>query len=283
MKEKATLRVAVVTGATSGIGFELALQLARAGWRVIGLGRSSRRSRLASELIRAQTGNPHVHYLTADFLVMKEVAAAARQIAQEQPRIDLLINNAGSLFSSRQETVEGLERTFALNHLAPALFVHTLMPALTQAHILNISSVAHIGAVLDSDDLELKRGRFGGWKQYQRSKLMTVLYTRALARRLPAGARTNAVHPGFVRTRFGSDNPRWWRVIMSIMMVLAIKPQKAAREVLAVALDPQATGLYFDRGRLAAPSAVAQDDALGEKLWHKTEEYIQRFSHGAQT
>lgn len=282
MQEKITPRIAVVTGATSGIGLELVRGLASAGWRVIGVARNPERGRRMTEILRAQTGNPSISFVTADLSLMKEAAKAGAQIVREHPHIDLLINNAGAIYDRRQETAEGHERTFALNHLGYAAFTQAMRPALeatAQARVVNVASAAHFGVKLDFDDLEMSKGRFASWRQYQRSKLMTILYTRALARRLGGNVTVNSLHPGFVATRFGSDNSRLWRFIMKLMMYTAIKPAESAKGVLQVALSPEykgVSGAYFDRGRPAIPSAEAQNDASAEQLWQVTENLLSK-------
>lgn len=279
--EKATPRIAVVTGATSGIGFEVVRALANTGWRIIGVARSPVRGRRMTEILRAQTGNPSISFQAADLSLVREARAAGELLARQNPKIDLLINNAGSIYQKREETAEGHERTFALNHLGYAAFTAGLLPALqaAQGRIVNVASGAHYGARLDLDDPEMRSGRYGGWKQYQRTKLMNILYTRALSRRLAQGVSVNCLHPGFVATRFGSDNPAPWRWVMKLMMYTAIKPAEAAKGVLQVALGPEArdvNGAYFDRGRLAVPSPEAQNDAVAEQLWQLTENLLSK-------
>ncbi len=282
MQEKTTPRIAVVTGATSGIGFEVVRGLASAGWKVVGVARSVERGRRMTEILRAQTGNPSISFMAADLSLIKDATAAATELVKQYPKIDLLINNAGAIYDKRRETAEGHERTFALNHLGYAAFTKALRPVLEatpQSRIVNVASAAHFGAKLDLDDLEMHKGRFKSWKQYQRSKLMTVLYTRALARRLQGSVTVNSMHPGFVATRFGSDNSRLWRFIMKLMMYTAIKPSESAKGVLQVALSPEYAGIsgaYFDRGRLASPSAEAQNDASAEQLWQLTENLLSK-------
>jgi len=282
MSEKNTPRIAVVTGATSGIGFEVVRGLASSGWRVVGVGRSAERGLRMTEILRAQTGNPSISFHRADLALVKNALDAAQQIAQRYPKIDLLINNAGSIYQKREETTEGYERTFALNHLGYAAFTRGLRPALeavSGARIVNVASAAHWGAQLDLDDLEMLKGRYKSWRQYQRSKLMAILYTRALSRRLGGNVTANSLHPGFVATRFGSDNSRFWRFVMKLMMYTAISPQESAKGVLQVALSPEfagVTGSYFDRGRPASPSAEAQNDATAEQLWQITENLLSK-------
>ncbi len=272
-------RLAVVTGATSGIGFEIVRGLAEAGWRVVGIARSPLRGRRMIEILRAQTGNPAISFHAADLSLAAEAKAVGELIARQHPQIDLLINNAGALFQKRSETAEGIERTLALNHLGYVVLTKALLPALSaasSARIVNVASAAHWGAKLDCSDLGASK-KYRGWVQYQRSKLMNILFTRELARRLPENVAVNAVHPGFVATRFGHDNPPLWRLLMRLLMLMAIKPQVAAKGVLHVALEPELqkiSGAYFDRGYLAQPSTIAVDDALASELWQVTDQLL---------
>lgn len=273
-------RLAVVTGATSGIGFEIVRGLAEAGWRVVGIARSPLRGRRMIEILRAQTGNPAISFHAADLSLTAEAKAVGELIARQHPQIDLLINNAGALFQKRGETAEGVERTLALNHLGYAVLTKALLPSLSaapSARIVNTASAAHWGTKLDCTDLGASR-KYRGWVQYQRSKLMNILFTRELARRLPETVTVNAVHPGFVATRFGYDNSPFWRLLMRILMLMAIKPQVAAKGILHIALEPELqklSGAYFDRGYLAQPSATAQDDMLARELWQTTDQLLE--------
>ena len=279
MTEKTTpQRLAIVTGATSGLGYQMVRQLALLNWRVIGVARSPVRGRQMIEVLRVETGNPAIFFQAADLSSVQETLAVGELLARQYPKIDLLINNAGGLFYTRSETAEGIEQSFALNHLGYAALTKTLRPALEsaeKARIINVTSMAHYGATLDMDNLV----RESGWKQYQRTKLMNILFTRHLANLLPGHVTANCVHPGFVKTRFGLDNAGWWqRHVMKLMMAIsAIPPALAAEGVLEVALSPDfdgVSGYFFDRGRPATPSPLAQDDALAAKLWQKTEEYL---------
>lgn len=280
MREKTIPRVAVVSGATSGIGFEVVRGLAEAGFKVIGIARSPLRGRRMIEILRAQTGNPSIYFHAADLALTSEAEAVGDLIASQYPKIDLLINNAGAIFQRRAETAEGVERTLALNHLGYVVLTAALLPVLSTANsarIVNVASAAHHGVTLDLADLGMNKN-YRGWTQYQRSKLMNILFTRELARRLPASVTVNCVHPGFVATRFGRDNPAMWRWLMRFLMVMAIKPKVAAKGVLRLALEPELQGIsgaYFDRGHAARPSAAAEDDELAAGLWLATNQLLE--------
>lgn len=270
-------RLAVITGCTSGIGLATAIGLARLGWKVVGVSRSAARGRRMTEIVRAQTGNPSVTFHAADLSLVSETQAVAAQLLRLHPKIDLLINNAGGIFAKRQQTSEGIEQTFALNHLGYFVLTQGLRSALEaapSARIVNVASGMHAQAKLDLADLQMSSTRYNGWTQYANTKLMNILFTRALAHKLPGHVTTNVLHPGFVATRFGNNNNALWRAIMRIMMWTAIKPDVAARGVLRVAVAPELEGIsgaYFSRGQSAIPTAQAQSDELAAQLWIETE------------
>jgi NAD(P)-dependent dehydrogenase (short-subunit alcohol dehydrogenase family) len=267
-------RLAVITGCTSGLGLATAGQLARLGWRVVGISRSPTRGQRMTEVVRAQSGNTHVTFHAADLSSIRETRAVAALLTRQYPQIDLLINNAGAIFTRRSETQEGFERAFALNHLGYHVLTTSLLPLLAKARIVSVASAAHHGVPLQLDDLQMKARPYHGWGQYQQTKLMNILFTKALALRLPATAQAYSLHPGFIATRFGSETTVLWRLALRLMMLVALRPADAARGVLQVATLPQPTapsGSYYDRGRLALPSTVAQNDELAEALWQQTE------------
>jgi NAD(P)-dependent dehydrogenase (short-subunit alcohol dehydrogenase family) len=270
-------RLAVITGCTSGIGLATAIGLARLGWRVVGVSRSAERGRRMTEIVRAQTGNPGVTFHAADLALVSETRAVGAQILRQHPAIDLLINNAGGIFSKRQETAEGLERTFALNHIGYFVLTQSLRPALEAARtarIINVASGMHGQGQLKLDNLQMRSQRYSGWQQYANTKLMNVLFTRALAQKLPGHVTSNCLHPGFVATRFGSNNGRLWRLLMRAMMWTAIPPERAAKGVLRLALAHElegVSGAYFDRGQPAYAAPAGQDDGLADRLWQETE------------
>lgn len=253
-------RLAVVTGATSGIGLETARLLARSGWQVLCVGRDAARGEAALRQLQHESGGNGAHQLfTTDLSSLQRTRWVASEIAQRAPRIDLLLNNAGSLFHTRQVTSEGYERTFALNHLGYFVLTEALLPQLkaaAHARVVNVASAAHYGAQLDLDDLQM-RARYSGWQQYKRSKLMNVLFTRELARRLHGSRVTaNCLHPGFVASRFGSGNSFWWRAIFRTLQLTAISPRKSGEAVYHVATWPElanTSGRYFNLSQQAEP------------------------------
>jgi NAD(P)-dependent dehydrogenase (short-subunit alcohol dehydrogenase family) len=214
-----------------------------------------------------------VHY--ADLLRMGEVRRLGGELLDSYPRIDVLVNNAGALFRERAVTEDGLERTFALNHMACFLLTDLLrerLVASAPARVVSVASRAHQQASgLDLDDLNLERG-FSGWTAYCRSKLANILFTRALARRLAGtGVTANCLHPGFVASRFGDNNRGAFRWGIGIAKRLfAISEAQGAETIVYLASDPAVAGItggYFANSRPATPSRAAQDDAVAERLW----------------
>ncbi|MFO1205577.1 MAG: SDR family oxidoreductase [Burkholderiales bacterium] len=266
-------KIVVITGATSGIGQVAAERLAERGARVVLVARD--RARAEATLLRLRSRAPElahgVHY--ADLSRLSEMKRVAREIAAAEPRIDVLINNAGAMFNTRHVTEDGLERTFALNHLA--YFVLTLglrerLLASAPARVINTASAAHRNARLALDDLQAMRA-YSGFKVYGGSKLCNILFTRALARRLAGtGVTANCLHPGFVATRFGNESGGLGAWMVRLLKMLAISPEKGAETIVHLAAADEVaavSGEYFHECRSAIPSPEARDDATAEKLW----------------
>lgn len=273
-------KVVVITGATSGIGQVAAEKLAGMGARIVQVARSHERGEAALERLRSLApGIAHtVHY--ADLLRISEMKRVAAEIAAAEPRVDVLINNAGAMFGSRQVTEDGLERTFALNHVSYFVMTHGLRERLAgsgPARVVNTASDAHERARLDFDDLQSSRG-FRGFKVYSRSKLCNILFTRELARRLAGtGVTANSLHPGFVSTRFGDESGGAFSVVVRIAKLFALSPQKGAETLIYLASSPEVakvTGEYFHKCRPATPSKEAQNDSDAQRLWTETAELI---------
>ena len=263
----------VITGATSGIGQVAAERLAGMGARLVLVARDKVRGQamLARLRERAPSLSHSIHY--ADLLRVVEMKRVAAEIAAAEARIDVLINNAGALFGSRQVTEDGLERTFALNHMAYVVLTHGLRDRLiasAPARVVNTSSNAHTRARLDFDDLQSAQ-RYRGFKVYGRSKLCNILYTRELARRLAGtGVTANSLHPGFVATRFGDESGGLFSYVVRMAKTFAISPEKGADTIVYLASSPEVarvSGAYFYKCRPATPSKEAQDDAAARRLW----------------
>jgi NAD(P)-dependent dehydrogenase (short-subunit alcohol dehydrogenase family) len=271
-------KTVVITGATSGLGRLAAVRLAEMGARIVIVGRDRGRVFASlQEVSRAGQGISHAAYV-ADMSLIADVKRVGAEIAAAEARIDVLINNAGAIFASRQVTTEGLELTFALNHMGYFVLTQCLLDRLrasAPARIVNTASGAHFGHHIDFDDLEMARG-YRARTAYGRSKLANVLFTRELARRLAGtGVTANCLHPGFVATNFGHNNRGPFGVAVRIAMRLfAGKPQPGAATIVYLASDPavaEVSGEYFYECRTARPSQEARDEATARRLWEESE------------
>jgi NAD(P)-dependent dehydrogenase (short-subunit alcohol dehydrogenase family) len=269
-------KVVVITGATSGIGWVAAEKLARMGARLVMIARDRARGEATlAKLREAGPGMAHsVHY--ADLSTIAEMKRVSGEIAAAEPRVDVLINNAGALFSSRQLTADGLEMTFATNHMS--YFVVTLelaerLRATRGARVVNTSSDAHKGRHLDFDDLQSAKG-YRGFPVYGRSKLCNILFTRELAKRwADTGVTANSLHPGFVSTRFGDSSGGMFQRVVRVAKLFAISPEQGAETILYLATSDEVanvTGKYFYKCRAVNPTRDAQDDAAAKRLWEES-------------
>jgi NAD(P)-dependent dehydrogenase (short-subunit alcohol dehydrogenase family) len=271
-------KACVVTGATSGIGRITAEELARRGAKVILVGRSDERGAAAVAGIRESTGSDLVEFLRADLSAQAEVRDLAARIIDRVPRLDVLLNNAGSIFVSRQESADSIEMTWALNHLSYVLLTHLLSPLLkasAPARVVNVASSAHKGVSIDFDDVEARRGRYRLFRQYQRSKLANILFTYELARRLEGtGVTANALHPGFVKTNIVNREGFFGIVFRFGAMLAAITPELGARTSIYLATSPEVetvSGRYFYRERPDVSSPQSRDRATADRLWTLSE------------
>lgn len=270
-------KTCIITGATAGIGLEAAAQLGALGARLVLVGRNPAKGEAVLAHLRARVPGvtAEIHY--ADLSLLAESRRLAPLLLATAPRIDVLINNAGAFFHRREETGEGIERTFALNHLAYFLLTELLrerLAASAPARVVNVASEAHRNTRLDFDDLQGAR-RYDGWTAYRRSKLANILFTRELARRLAgSGVTANSLHPGFVASSFGDNNRGPMRLIIGLAKrLIAISVEKGAATPVYLAASPEVAevnGLYFDKCRKAIPSEAAQDDEAAFRLWRET-------------
>ena len=264
-------KIVVVTGATSGIGEVAAETLARAGARILFVARSEPKARtLLSRLIRANPDAAH-DFVLADLSALGEMKSAARALIAKAAKVDVLINNAGAIFDRRETTVDGLERTFAVNHMAYFVVTELLRPILApQARIVSTASVAHAFARLDFDDLQTRAG-YSAFGAYGRSKLCNILWTRELADRLSSSDVTaNCFHPGGVNTGFGDNAKGWLKPLMALGKRFMITPAQGADTLIWLAASGDVdgrTGGYWSRRRLMTPSSAARDAAAAARLW----------------
>jgi retinol dehydrogenase 14 len=269
-------RTVLITGGTGGIGRATALGLAAMGANVAITGRDGARAKDVAREIRAATGT-QVDTFVADLSSQSDVRRLAAETLDRLPRIDVLVNNVGGYWNTRHVTSDGLERTFAVNHLAPFLLTNLLLEHLrasSPARVVTTSSGAHFSAVLDIEDLNAER-RWSAWSAYCNSKLANVLFTRALARRLGDSEVTaNCLHPGVIRTRLGRGAPLPVRIGWRVAGLFFTNPRKGSETMVYLASAPEVatvTGGYFVHSRQRNPSAQAQDDVLGEELWERSE------------
>jgi NAD(P)-dependent dehydrogenase (short-subunit alcohol dehydrogenase family) len=293
MAENMKSKVIVITGATSGIGQVAAEKLAAMGARIVQVARDKERGQAAiARLNKISPGISHAIYY-ADLSRLAEMKRVAAEIAQAEPRIDVLMNNAGAMFGTRQLTEDGLERTFALNHMSYFMMTQLLrdrLAASAPARVVNTASDAHTSGAVDFDDLQSEKAyrsslwdglRYGGaaFKVYARSKLMNILYTRELARKLAGtGVTANSLHPGFVATRFGDQTGGLIGFGIGFAKRFALTPEQGAETLVYLASSPEVssvTGEYFHKCRPATPSKEAQDDAKAQRLWLETSKIAQ--------
>jgi len=273
-------RVCVITGGTSGIGESTAIALADHGAELALICRSEARGQTTKEKIESRVGRSCVRLFQADFERLAEVRQVARQIRDELERIDVLLNNAGVAMLGRRETPDGFETTFAVNHLAPFLLTHGLLPCLLEtpgARIVNVASDAHRFGRLDLDDLQSTR-RYSAMRVYGGSKLANILFTRELARRLEGRAiGIWSLHPGAVATRLGSNNGGIAKRLLPLLALFFRTPEQGAQTSIHLCSEPEIdapNGSYFVDRRPRNPSAKARDDDTARRLWDESERLV---------
>jgi NAD(P)-dependent dehydrogenase (short-subunit alcohol dehydrogenase family) len=266
----------LITGATRGIGQAAVLELARKGAEVAIVGRDRGRVETVAREARAAGGsNAAVHEHVADLMLMSDVRALAEEAAERYERIDVLANNAGAMFASRELTSEGFERTFALNHLAPFLLTNLLRERLAGGRVVTTASDGHRSARLDLDDLQSER-RYSAVPVYGASKLCNVLFTRELARRAPE-LHANCFHPGIVRTGLGKNQKGFLRIATTLGRPFSRSPARGARSLVWLAISEQAaplTGEYVVDEKVVTPGGQGQDAVLAEGLWERSAELV---------
>jgi NAD(P)-dependent dehydrogenase (short-subunit alcohol dehydrogenase family) len=268
-------KTVVITGGTSGIGQVAAETLAGMGARIVLVARDKVRGEATLAQLRAKgpAAEHAIHF--ADLSRIAEMKRVGQDIAASEQRIDVVINNAGALFNHRTVTEDGLELTFATNHVAYFVLTQLLRDRLpASGRIVSTSSHAHKSARLNFDDLQATHG-YSGFRVYGRSKLCNILFTRELARQLAGtGVTANCLHPGFVATRFGDQSgPGFGSKVFQLFKKFAITPEKGAETIVYLAASdaPAAvSGAYFYKCREATPSPEAQDDEAARRLWQET-------------
>ena len=273
-------RTVVLTGASDGIGRAAAAQYAAAGATLVMVGRNEAKTAAAAARIMSDTGSRLVTWEIADLARLDAIEDLLGRLRARHPHIHVLANNAGAIFLERELTADGLERTFALNHLSYVRLALGLLDHLAAAaapghpaRIVNVSSGAHTNAQPDLNDLQLAQG-FGGWRAYGNSKLFNIWFTRSLAARLdPAQVVVHALHPGVVSTRFATNNGGKGRFLRRMMDLISITPAQGADTLMWLSTAAEAaatTGGYWIERRVAQPSSTARDDVAAERLWQAT-------------
>ena len=280
-------KICLVTGATNGIGKAAAQALAQMGASVVIVGRNGAKTAQLVEEIRTASGNQNVDSLLADLSSQEDVRRLAGEFKSKYPHLHVLLNNAGGTFTTRQLTVDGIEMTFALNHLAYFLLTNLLLDTIkasAPARIINVSSDAHSGGKIDFDNLQGERS-YSSFGPYGNSKLANILFTNELARRLEGtGVTVNALHPGLTRTGFGKNNPGFFMKIMQVIIPLVARsPVKGAETSIYLASSPEVqsvTGKYFVDCKVTQPALQAADGAVARKLWDVSAELVHLLDTG---
>ena len=274
-------KVVLVTGGTGGIGKATAIGLAALGARVGITGRDIARAEQAAADIRTASGNPAVDSFAADMSSQAEVRRLASAVMNSYPRLDVLVNNVGGFWAHRHSTADGLEHTFALNHLASFLLTNLLLDRLkasAPARVVTVSSHVQAEGRIDFDDPQGAR-KYSGQSAYSQSKLANVMFTNELARRLE-GTRVTAtsLHPGFVRTHFGDeDQAGFFAVISGIVRPFLRTPAQGAQTSIYLASSPDVegvTGQFFANSKPTTANKVAYDTAIAARLWQVSADLV---------
>jgi len=268
-------KTVLVTGATSGIGLEASVALARQGARVIMVGRNQAKTEAARADVASRSGSKEVSSLLADFASQASVRALANAVRSQADRLDVLVNNAGGVNKARTVTADGIETTFAVNHLGYFLLTNLLLDLVVKsapARVVTVASVGHRRGTLDFEDLGFERGGYSIMRAYSRSKLANILFANELARRRAgSGVTSNSLHPGSVDTNIWSGAPLWAKPIIQVLLrPFFISAEKGGERIVQLAASPElegVTGKYFEDGKVVDPAPLARDASLATRLW----------------
>lgn len=276
-EKKLSGKVCLITGGTSGIGKETARALAQMGAHVVIAARNLELAEEVKQELISATGNSHIDVMPCDFVSLASIMTFAKSFKAKYDRLHILINNAGLMERERKVSRDGIELTFAVNHLAPFLLTKLLLDmikASAPARIVNVASDAHKRGVINFDDIEGKQN-FGAWKAYSQSKLANILFTRHLSTMLHGtGVTVNCLHPGVVATNFFNLIPAPFRFVAKLFM---LTPEKGAETTIYLASSPEVeniSGEYFHKKKIALTSNQAQDADTAERLWRVSEQYL---------
>ncbi|SRR6266487_111874 len=284
-------KICQVTGTNSGIGKATALGLAQQGATVVMVSRDAAKGEAARDELRAKSGNTSIDLLQADLSSQQSIHQLAETFKQRYTQLHVLINNAGGYYTQRQETLDGLEMTFAINYLAPFLLTNLLLNMLkvsAPARIINVSSAAQASNFIVMDDLQAT-ANYNGWRAYGQSKLAEVLFTYELARRLQGtGVTANCLHPGFVASNFGQSNAN--PIVRPLMKFffsnLGISTEEGAKTSLYLASSPEVegiTGKYFVKSVPKRTAPLSYDESLQSQLWEKSELLVRSDTRPSQS
>ena len=273
-----TGKICLITGGNSGIGKATALGLAKMGATVVIVSRNKEKGETAVTDIIAKSGNKNVELIQADMSSQNSIHKLAEDLKARHEKLHLLINNAGVYLTKRTTTENGLESTFAVNHLGPFLLTSLLLDILkasAPSRIVNVTSDAHNGAKINFEDLQGEK-RFSGWQAYGQSKLAMILFTHELAKKLEGtGVTANSAHPGVVRTNFAKNNGGLVMLGFRFLGIFFISPDSSAKRILYVATSPSlegVTGKYFTRMHEVRSSPESYDDDAARRLWLVSEQ-----------
>jgi NAD(P)-dependent dehydrogenase (short-subunit alcohol dehydrogenase family) len=279
-------KTVLITGANQGIGKASAEALGKMGAKLVLVCRSAEKAKAAiADIERA--GAKDVELIVADMGSQTDVRRVAREFRAKHERLDVLMNNAGLLSTSRRETVDGIEETFGINHLGYFLLTNELLDVLKASgpsRIVNVASEAHRNARMNWDDLEMKQG-WSSFKAYGQSKLCNILFTRELAKRLEGTQVTaNCLHPGVIASGFGHTYGGVVSFVITLAKPFLITPEKGARTQVWLASSPEVAGVsgkYFDKCAEKRPNRAARDDASPARLWEISEGFVNRTAAAA--
>lgn len=271
-------KLCVVTGANSGIGKETALNFADRGAYIVMVCRNEKRAKKARQEIIDKTGNEGISIILADLAVQHDVRSAAEEITRQFDQIDILVNNAGLIANNRTETIDGIEKTFAVNHLAPFLLTNLLWDKLSsadEARVINVSSEVHrMGAnVFELDNLQLTKN-YSGMNAYSVSKLCNIMFTHELAKRTKKTSTTTySLHPGVVATQLAEEAGWGMKLFYWLGKPFMRSPQSGAETTIYLATSDEVkshNGKYFKNKKVQHPSGIAYDDQTTVKLWERS-------------
>jgi NAD(P)-dependent dehydrogenase (short-subunit alcohol dehydrogenase family) len=270
-------RTVLITGASAGIGLEASVTLAGMGAELVMVARDRARGEAALAEVRRRSGSSHVSLLLCDLGSQASVRELAKQFRAAHSSLHVLINNAGGVSTERRETVDGIEQTFAVNHLGPFLLTNLLLDLIVKsapARIVNVASTGHYRGTLDFDDLGFANGGYWIMRAYSRSKLANVIFTRDLARRLECkNVTVTSMHPGAVATNIWSGAPRWAQPLLGVAKLLMVTPEEGGRRIVYLATSPDVEGKsggYYEKNAERTPAPLALDDAVARRLWDES-------------